>query len=311
MARGTLVHQALLYDSPGHFVETMSQFVRDGLERGETVFAATKPANIDALRQELGDEAGLLELQNTAEWCTHPYERLQTFRQMVDHVPPGGLLRAMGEPVWTGSDAVVRQWARYESLINLALAEASMRFICLYDSSALPDRILDYAVRTHPEQIDGHRTAACPDFVPPYEFLPGPAAAPPATTLELPLHEGSELRRQVTELALDAGLEPRRAEAFMLAVHEVVTNAVVYGKPPARAHAWAEGDELVCRVVDSGPGISDPLAGWIPPSEPVVGGWGLPIARQLCDAVEILRSESENVVSLHLSIGDPGRRDGH
>jgi anti-sigma regulatory factor (Ser/Thr protein kinase) len=306
LASSNLVHQAFLYGSQEEFVAAMSPFVRDGLELGDTVFAATKRSNIDALREELADDGELVEFHDTSQWETRPYDRLQAFRSMVDELPSGGVLRAMGEPVWNGSRAAVRQWARYESLINLALADASMRFVCLYDSGELPDRILDYALRTHPEQVRDGSHVACPAYEPPEQFLPGIPPDPPQASPELPL-EPAEFRHVVAGLALEAGLEPDRVPDFVLAAHEVAANAFRHGRPPVRAHVWASGEEIICRIADTGAGISDPLVGWVPPSSHAMGGWGLPIARQLCDVVEIFRSGAETIVSVHLTHHEPRR----
>lgn len=307
-ADSSFQHQAFLYASPDEFVASMVPFVREGLERGDRVFAAAKRQNIDALREELDGDAGLVDLHDATEWCTRPYDRLQAFKRLVNELPDGGVLRAMGEPVWDGSDAVVRQWARYESLINMALAGAPMRFICLYDSAALPDRILDYAVHTHPERVENGSCAPCPGFVPPEQFLPGPPARRPPAVPNLPL-EGGDFRRILRERSQDAGLAPKRIADFVLAANEVVTNALHHGRAPVRAHVWAHGDELVCQIADSGPGISDPLAGWAPPPPDANGGWGLSIARQVCDVVEIVPGEHGTVVSLYMPLGTPSAVD--
>ena len=300
-ASSNLVHQAFLYGSQEEFVAAMSPFVRDGLELGDTVFAATKRSNIDALREDLAGDGDLVEFHDTSQWETRPYDRLQAFRGMVDELPPGAVLRAMGEPVWNGSRAAVRQWARYESLINLALADASMQFVCLYDSSELPDRILDYALRTHPEQVMDGSHVASPAFEPPEQFLPGLPPDPPSAIPELPL-EPAEFRDVVAGLALEAGLGPDRVPDFVLATHEVAANAFRHGRPPVHAHVWASDEEIICRISDAGAGISDPLAGWVPPSSLSNGGWGLPIARQLCDVVEVFQRDAETIVSLHLAL---------
>src|SRR5262245_28108700 len=111
-----LAHEAFLYDSTDEFVGTMAPFVRAGLERGDRVFAAAKGCGASALLEELGDDAGLVELHDATRWKTRPYERLQAFMRMADELEDGQGLTAMGEPVWDGSEAVIRQWARYESI---------------------------------------------------------------------------------------------------------------------------------------------------------------------------------------------------
>jgi anti-sigma regulatory factor (Ser/Thr protein kinase) len=300
-----LAHEAFLYGSVDEFVGAMAPLVRAGLARGDKVFAAAKGSSAAALREELGDDAGRMELHDTAEWMTSPYDRLQAFRRMADGLAPGQTLTAMGEPVWDGSAAVVRQWARYESVVNLALAYAPMEFVCLYDASALPDGILDYAVRTHPHRIDDGRAAPCAGFEPPAEFVLAASGAAPADARPIPL-DGAELRAFVYSEAVRAGMAPERAEELVLATSEALTNACIHGDPPLRALLWTEDGEMVCRIADSGPGIADPLAGWLPPARPNRGGWGLPIARQLCDALELARNENGTTVSLHVALaGQP------
>lgn len=295
----TLNHQAFLYGSPDEFVRGMGPFAMAALERGDAVFAASKRPNVDALREHLGADAQSVQLEDTKEWMTRPFERLQAFKQAVADLSPGQSLSAMGEPVWDGSPAVVRQWARYESIINLALASAPMRFICLYDSSALPDRILDYAVETHPEQVtlDG-RCLPCDTFVDPHRFTAGAAAAAPTEAIPLPL-DGGEMRRALAAYARSEGVVGERLDELLLATSEVMANAFRHGGEPIEACAWANERELVCQVGDSGPGIGDPLAGWLPPTDMAIGGWGLPIARQLADAVEIASPEAGATVTLY------------
>jgi anti-sigma regulatory factor (Ser/Thr protein kinase) len=299
--RSTLLHQAFVYGSRDEFVATMAPFIREGLERDEAVFAATTRQNVDGLREELGRDADAAELQDTTEWKIRPYERLQAFKQMVRELPPGRALRAMGDPVWEGSDAVLRQWARYESVINLALADAPMRFICLYDGSSLPDRILDYAGRTHPQRVESDGVSSSDEFIAPDEFVPGHPATPPVGSADLPIG-GAAFRRALEQHALAAGLAQQAAQEFVLAANEVTTNALVHGVQPIRARVWVQDGELVCQVRDAGPGIADPLAGWLPPASGTQGGWGLPIARQLADAVEIARDGGGLAVSVHRSI---------
>jgi anti-sigma regulatory factor (Ser/Thr protein kinase) len=295
-----LVHHAFLYESRDAFVASIAPFIREGIDSGDTVFAATKPANIEALREELGSDGARVEFHDAAEWHTRPYERLQGFKRLVAAVPQGRGLRALGEPVWEGSPAVVRQLARYESIFNLALADADVRFVCLYDSAALPDAILRYALSTHPEQVVSGRSTPCPDFVAPESFVPGRPPAPPSTASRLP-PELADLRRLVAEHALDAGIAHERAEDFVVAANEIATNAIRHGRPPIRGFVWVDADEVVCQITDAGSGIANPLTGWLPPSEGAIGGWGLPIARQFSDALEVTQSEAGNTVSLYLS----------
>ena len=65
------------------------------------------------------------------------------------------------------SGASAREWARYDSVINLVLAEAPLRLVCLFHESSLPQPVLEAAVRTHPELIEKGAAVASTEFVRP------------------------------------------------------------------------------------------------------------------------------------------------
>ena len=153
MAGATLAHQAFLYDGAEQFAEAMAPLVRAGAERGDSVLVAAKRASTEALLAELGDDAEGIELHDTLEWHPRPVDRLMAVQQAIAELPPDTGLLALGEPIWQGSAAMRREWVRYESTINVALADAPLRFICLYDRSELPEEILGHGRGTHPELV--------------------------------------------------------------------------------------------------------------------------------------------------------------
>ena len=85
----------------------------------------------------------------------------------------------------------------------------------------------------------------------------------------------------------------------MLAVTEVLTNALTHGQPPRRLHLYDGGATWVCHVHDSGAGPGDPFAGFAPPAVPSDHGYGLWLARQLCDAVDVGVDATGTHVRLH------------
>lgn len=300
--RRTLEHEAFLYGSPDEFVSAMAPLVRAGLARGDVVMAASKRPNIEALHEELGEDSRSVKLEDTHQWMIRPFDRLRAFEQAVADLPPGRSLSAMGEPTWDGTPAAKRQWARYESIVNLALADAPMRFVCLYDSAALPDDILERATQTHPVLVgrDGG-TASSQSFVDPHGFMPDASTAPPPEAVELPV-EGDALRATLRRYAREHAIGGRELGAILLATSEVAANAVRHGARPWRALVWKRDAELVCQIADSGTGIRDPLAGWSRPKTGSIGGWGLPIARHLADVVEIDRSGTGATVTLFFTV---------
>jgi anti-sigma regulatory factor (Ser/Thr protein kinase) len=298
----SFAHQAHVYRSPQQFVREAAPFVREGLEAGDPVLAATAPANVEALRLELGDEAEGVSLHDTHEWFPDPYARLQAINRLIDELPPGRTLRALAEPIWSGSPAVVREWARYESVLNQALSGARTRVICLNDGSALPDPVLEYATHTHPEQVQDGAAILCPSYVPPEQFSAGESPSPPRNAIEFELDvDGPGLRDAVGDFALGQGFPRERIDDFVLAVWEVARAVIDDGQPPYGAQIWASDEELVCEVSNHGPGATDRLAGWVPPASPDERGWELAIARQLADAMEIVPTKLGTSISLYLS----------
>jgi anti-sigma regulatory factor (Ser/Thr protein kinase) len=62
---------------------------------------------------------------------------------------------------------------------------------------------------------------------------------------------------------------------------------------------WRVDRGVVCEVSDEGR-IDMPLAGRIPPRSGQIGGWGLWLANQLCDLVQLRTLPDGNVVRLLL-----------
>ena len=85
----------------------------------------------------------------------------------------------------------------------------------------------------------------------------------------------------------------------MLATHEVATNSIRHGGGEGTLRVWHEDDMVVCEVRDRGR-LDQPLAGRARPALEDEGGWGLWLANQLCDLVQIRTLPDGNVVRLLL-----------
>jgi anti-sigma regulatory factor (Ser/Thr protein kinase) len=292
MTAPRLAHQAYLHDGPEQLAATLAPLVRAGTERGDRVLAAVGRASADALRAELGGTLAGVELHDTPEWHSRPVHRLMAVQRAIADLRPGTSLLALGEPIWSGSPAARREWARCESTINVVLADAPLRLICLYDRSELPPAVLDRALSAHPEVVDGAAACPCASFEPPERFVRelDAAGTPAPERNRYDIAFGGDhhsFRTMLADLAQECGMGADRAEELVLAANELVTNAVLHGEPPIAARCWVADGDFVCEISDGGPGVADPFAGWTLPPARAEGGWGLALARRICDALEV------------------------
>jgi sigma-B regulation protein RsbU (phosphoserine phosphatase) len=98
----------------------------------------------------------------------------------------------------------------------------------------------------------------------------------------------ASLRRRVYAVADSAGVRGTRADDFVTAVNEVMTNAVRHGGGGGELRLWG-GDVLLCEISDRGRGF--PADAYLDRRErPVAtptGGMGLWIAQQISDSLAI------------------------
>jgi anti-sigma regulatory factor (Ser/Thr protein kinase) len=109
------------------------------------------------------------------------------------------------------------------------------------------------------------------------------------------------LRVFVAELATAAGLPQRRVEDLVLAVSELAGNSVRHAGGEGVVHVWLESGALVCEVADTGR-ILDPLAGRRRPEPGQLGGYGLWLANQLCELVQVRTFAGGGVVRAHMRL---------
>lgn len=294
-----LDHPALLYTDERDFVEGLVPFLREGIENDEVLFVAARPDFMAAVRAELGAEASG-RWEDTHRWHPHHASRLRAFYELISRAPEGTRFRLVGEPVWPERPEHVREWQRYESVLNAVLAPYPVSLLCLYDAGALDPEIVVGARRTHP--------SATPDsegeerYQEPEEFLlrhpPRSPPPPPSAEVVEGVEDLAAARGFVLDRAVRSGVDPEGAVALGIATNEVVTNAIVHGGGAVRLSVWSADGGFTCQVEDEGRGIADPFAGYRTPRERI-GGRGLWIARQLVDLMEILPTERGTTVRLH------------
>lgn len=96
------------------------------------------------------------------------------------------------------------------------------------------------------------------------------------------------LRHDVAGCARAVGLAGERLDDFVLAVNELITNAVRHGGGQGWLRLWQELGTVHCEVSDVGPGISPAQLREQPrPAPDSLGGWGLWLTRRLSDEMVI------------------------
>lgn len=324
--RDALTHDAFFYDTDERFADVLAPFVREGLRRDDAVVAAVSRANADLLRDALGPDAAGVRFLDRDDWHRRPASTVAGWRRLLTDAAGRGhaAVRIIGE---VGFDRPSRHatWARYESALNAVFADAPAWIVCPYDTRVLPGEVLADARRTHPaeharahpaERAGGPAAA----YRPPAEFLdavpepPAPVDGPPAVSTAIG-DSVADVRHLVGRLATEHGWAGTdRLDELLLVTSEIVGNAMLYGGGRRDLRAWVTEAGLVCEVSDDGPGPDDPLAGYRPPDEHLLGGRGMWIARQLSEAFAVSRDDGWTRVRymlLHPAAGGSGDSAGN
>jgi serine/threonine-protein kinase RsbW len=110
-------------------------------------------------------------------------------------------------------------------------------------------------------------------------------------------------RHDVAGCAADAGLNGRRLDGFVLAVNEIMANAVRHGGGRGEIQLWRTAAGLICQIRDSGNGaLAFRFNGYGLPPTSATGGRGLWLARRMCDSLEIESGGAGTTVLLRMSI---------
>ena len=291
-ARPLFHHSALLYDSDAAYGTAVSAFVRDGLARDEAVAVAATPRQTALLRDHLNGDAAEVRFLTADEWYVRPVRTIAGWAQLLRGASATGRpsMRLVGH---TSATHGTRSWVRFESALNTSLAGLRGHLLCPYDRGALPIETVRTAALTHPRLHDDGAWLESPGYEPPERLLtelpepPYPVTGEPVIVAAVK-DTVADLRSQVRARATAEGwLAPEQVENLLLALSEVATNGIRHGGEERDLRIWLTGDAVVCEVTDNGPVPPGPLAGYLPPRAGVIGGMGLWLVQQLCDAMAI------------------------
>ncbi len=304
-----LVHDAFVYSSDEEFLAGALPFLEEGIDLREPILAAPTPANGKLLRARLGRRAKAVEWAESQD-AHRTVERLGILLQFIDRQLNRGAarIRVFGEPCWPPRGGPgVAEWKRYESFLNVALAEYPLWLVCPYDATQLSQDIIEDALLTHPAIGYGAGRTPSADYLDPLEFAQRiddvPLPRPPEDASERYFGHAGAVRRFVADEARAAGLPEDRRNDAEIAAGEVAANVFRHAADVARVRSWTTSGTFVFDIDDTGQGIGDPFAGYVIAGPLAPGGRGLTIARRLADVVEIRTTPTGTLVRLHFSRG--------
>lgn len=133
----------------------------------------------------------------------------------------------------------------------------------------------------------------------------------PAVAIPSQLRELRTVKQATRALVETAALRPQDSFDFVLAVHEIVSNAIVHGNgedPAKRVTVELElcGGHAVATVRDEGPGfdhVGTLAEAQKHPQSPGTSGWGLLLVSKLVDRLEF--TDGGSTVTLRKAITPP------
>jgi serine/threonine-protein kinase RsbW len=124
-----------------------------------------------------------------------------------------------------------------------------------------------------------------------------PFGASPLLAERFDRHRVTGLRHALASCVERAGLAGQRLDDFVLAVNELITNAVRHGGGVGELTLWRTSDMVLCEVSDGGGGIGrERVANHNRPLPDTAGGWGLWLAEQLSDTMQVRTGPSGTTV---------------
>jgi anti-sigma regulatory factor (Ser/Thr protein kinase) len=296
-------HEALLYAGDDDFRVRIGSFLAAGVDAGEPAFAIVAGHKIGWLQEALGPRAGSVRFADMSVIGRNPGRILDAWQAFVaDHDGSHGL-RGVGEPLGPERSAAEREECYlHEALVNVAFANAPLWLVCPYDASRLAAADLDRVGQSHPLVQRGDDIRVSEALLSAEELLDAPLPEPPRVDLELTFDLATlpDVRAVVGLYAAASGLETDRIVGLVLAASEVATNSVAYGGGRGSLRGWSDESGLVCELRDTGR-IDQPLVGRFRPPHGRASGYGLWVAQQLCDLVQIRSGPLGTVVRLRVT----------
>jgi anti-sigma regulatory factor (Ser/Thr protein kinase) len=300
---GGLFHHALVYDSDEQLVEHVAPFLREGLEEGPTIAVLTR-RHWSFLREELGSDAGEIAFTDCDDFYVRPVDTIAAYDATITGVLASGAIsaRVAAEIPLQATRGEWSDWISYEAIVNRALENRPANVLCVYGTQETPDHVIDAVWRTH-QHVEGNASVSHPHYHDPRDVVSTQTETPrPAANLHTlaATDDPLEFRESLAAELAAAGAPNAKALDLLVAASEVFENARRHGGGVSRARAGLVDGWFACEIEDRGPGLADPLAGYLPPSPEQARGEGLWIARRLVRRLELIDNAPGLTVRLWL-----------
>jgi serine/threonine-protein kinase RsbW len=137
-----------------------------------------------------------------------------------------------------------------------------------------------------------------------------PIEPPPLLVETFDRDEVTDLRHRVASLAEASGLAGQRLDDFVLAVNELITNAVRHGGGRGWLRLWCADETVLCEVSDHGDGIGEDRLGGRRPAPNVAGGRGLWLAERLSNEMIVDTGPAGTTVRIAAVLDPAGSSPG-
>jgi anti-sigma regulatory factor (Ser/Thr protein kinase) len=302
-------HEAVIYGSDDELVGIVVPYLEAALDAGEPTFAALQEGEEALVRSALGnpEHVGFLPAFSHDRPPAAIKQLAALFRRL--NTDGSDQVRVVSTVPHPGLRSPWDCWCRYEAASNDLLADLPGWGLCLYDRRITPPYVLEDVERTHPRLVgaDGSHLLN-PRYEEPEAFVrsmppppPDPLQAEPPV-VEMTDPSSAAARHAVERAGARTGLAKDKIDELLVAVSEVVTNAIMHGRPPVEVKSWVASGRIVVTVSDCGPGPEDPYVGLTArPSAGDDGGFGLWITHQLVAATH---QRGEDRFTIRLTAGD-------
>jgi anti-sigma regulatory factor (Ser/Thr protein kinase) len=288
-------HNLFQYDDDAALVDRITPFLADGVAEREAVVLVVDPRKRALFEAALGTVATQIDFVDRDTYYTRPEDALAGYDARVRRYLRAGAdrVRVFGELPRCRSAGDSDTWIRYEALLNPAFAGRPVTIVCGLDTREQPEAVVEGSWRTHPRTMrdgwpDNHHYHRPEDIVRAMTAnsaeVTGLRAIPTETA-------PPALRRRLAAEMAAAHVPAADAEQMLVAAGEVLANAHRYGGGTRTLRIGRVGARFVCEISDHGPGLDDPIAGYMPPGSLHARGAGLWVARLMTHRLEMITTD--------------------